>query len=212
MFNRRRSEPTPTIETVRKQARILVIDDQEWPFQIIFERDGYHVERWAEIKTMSQLTDGHYQLILLDINGVGLVESPDLQGLGILESIKSTNPAQAVIMYSSRKQDISASKYLMRADAVMDKGMSYVDYKAKVDQLLLTSATPAYFVAAMNQQLADNAALAPRAVEKALKAMETGNIKKFARYIDESISDRDKVKILVGIISVGVQTVKALAA
>src|ERR1022692_2980561 len=102
----------PDIETLRKRGKILVIDDHDLPAQVLFERDGYHFERWPEIKNLSQLTDGHYEIILLDLQGVGLNESPDMQGLGILRHIKKSNPAQIVIAYSAQPQKISARSFL----------------------------------------------------------------------------------------------------
>ena len=42
--------PEPDIETVRKHARVLVIDDQAFPAQRNFTRDGYHFERWSSVK------------------------------------------------------------------------------------------------------------------------------------------------------------------
>jgi CheY-like chemotaxis protein len=100
MWRRPSAVPEPDIEVLRKRAKILVIDDQALPVQRLFQRDGYHFERWPQIRNLSQLTDGYYDIILLDLQGVGLNESPDLQGLGILAHIKQSNPAQAVIAYS----------------------------------------------------------------------------------------------------------------
>ncbi|MCA1710625.1 MAG: hypothetical protein LC789_02870 [Actinobacteria bacterium] len=200
--------PAPSIETVRKEARVLVIDDHVFPALATFERDGYHFERWSAIKNLSQLTDGHYQLILLDVNGVGLKESPDLQGLGILNHIKVTNPAQPVIVYSSKPQAITSNEYIRLADAVLDKGMSYVNYKEVVDELLLRRATPGYFIAAMNRTLAEDAALAPKAVDKALKAFRQGSTAGLASYLSKALSDPKKVDKVVTIVGVGVKTVK----
>src|SRR5215831_14575166 len=114
----------PDIETLRKRANILVIDDQALPAQTLFERDGYHFQRWPEIKNLSQLTDGHYEIILLDIQGVGLNESPELQGLGILRHIKQSNPAQMIIVYSAQSQRLSRRPLIDLADAVLDKDAS----------------------------------------------------------------------------------------
>lgn len=198
--------PPPSIEAVRKQARVLVIDDHVLPAQKTFERDGYHFERWSSIKNLSQLTDGHYHLILLDIQGVGLEESPDLQGLGILKHIKISNPAQPVMVYSAQPHSVSSNEYLMMADAVLDKGMSYVEYKERVDDILLRRATPGYFIAAMNRELAEDAALVPRAVTKALRAMTRGNPDPLARYLQANLSDAKKVDRILTIISIGVST------
>lgn len=208
------SHPTlepPSIEALRKSARILVIDDHAFPAQRTFTRDGYHFERWPEVKNLSQLTDGHWQVILLDVQGVGLNESPDKQGIGILEHIKKTNPAQAVVIYSAQKQAITASEQLVLADAILEKGISYVDYKAVVDRLLLSSATPGYFIAAMNRELGENATLAPKAVSKALQAFRAGHTKSLRGYFDKALPSQAQVDTLVKIIAVGIQAIALFA-
>lgn len=200
--------PAPTIEVVRKNARILVIDDQDWPPMKMFERDGYHIERWAEIKNLSQLTDSHYHLILLDVHGVGLIESPDLQGLGILNHVKQANAAQAVIVYSSQKQKISANQYLTKADTLLDKKESYVTFKEEVDRLLLRRVTPGYFISVMNGQLGENAAAVPRFVGKANRAFRTGNTSKLEQYIRSQTNDTELAQLIVSTIAVGIETIK----
>jgi CheY-like chemotaxis protein len=206
MWGMRRSLPPPSIETVRKHARILVIDDQVLPAQTIFERDGYHFERWPEVKNLSQLTDGHYQLILLDIQGVGLNESPDMQGLGILSHIKQSNPAQAVIVYSAQRQRVSSNDYLSLADAVLDKRASYVQYKEQVDKLLLSRADSAYFISAMNRELGENAIHVPAAVPKAIRAIRRRNARPLARYLADHLPDPKQAETIISIINVGIRT------
>lgn len=204
-------QAAPDIETVRKKARVLVIDDHAFPAQGRFTRDGYHFERWPSIKNLSQLTDGHWDIILLDIQGVGLKESPNLQGLGILRHVKKSNPAQAVIVYSAQKQLVSTSEYLVLADAVFDKGQDYVDYKEKIDELLMRHASPGYFIAAMNRELGELAAQAPQAVPKALRAFRTGRTDKLAEYLSKTIADRDKVDTAVNVVVVGIKVLAGLS-
>lgn len=199
-----------SIEDVRKRARTLVIDDQEWPAQAMFERDGYHVERWAEIKNLSQLTDGHFHVILLDVNGVGLKEDPKLQGLGILSAIKSSNVAQPVILYSAAKQGLSSSSYIQLADAVLDKKSSYIEFKRQVDDLLLRTASPAYFVAQMNRVLGEQAALAPHAVPKALRAFRTGRTDRLDRYLQDRLTEPAAAALALQVVSVGIEVVGLL--
>lgn len=176
----------------------------------MFDRDGYQIERWSEVKSLQPLIEGRYQLILLDINGVGLNESPDLQGLGILEAIKNGNPAQAVIVYSAQKQKVSSSKYLERADAVIDKGASYVEFKSRIDQLLMSIGTPDYFISVMNFHLGGSAALAPKAVTKALRALRTGRTQDLERYLGDRITDRDQVQLAVSIVAIGATILSAV--
>ncbi len=33
-----------------KRARLLVIDDADFPYLSLFERDGYTMEKWADVK------------------------------------------------------------------------------------------------------------------------------------------------------------------
>jgi CheY-like chemotaxis protein len=201
----------PDIEALRKRAKILVIDDHDLPAQQLFERDGYHFERWSEIRNLSQLTDGHYDIILLDLNGVGLNESPDLQGLGILRHIKHSNPAQTVIAYSAQTQKLSALPFLELADSVLDKQSSYVDYKDVVDQRLRQRATPGYFIAAMNRELGTQAVLAPKAVPKAMRAFRSSSTASLERYFRSCLSDPKQADRLLTIISIGLQVVSLAA-
>lgn len=182
----------------------MVIDDHDPPMRSLFERDGYHVERWPEIKNLTQLTDGHYDLILLDIHGVGLNESPDEQGLGILRQIKASNPAQIVVMYSALPQNISARDVLLLADDVLDKDESYVRYKNTVDRLLQRRWSAGYYVSTMNRELGDYAAVAPKAVSKALRAMRRGSTVALERYLRAKVTDPKVVDRVLTVISIGV--------
>lgn len=210
IFRRPPLAAEPNIETIRKSARVLVIDDLDFPHQPTFERDGYHFERWAEIKNLSQLTDGHYPLILLDVFGVGLHESPDKHGLGILEHIKKTNPGQAVILYSAHPQDIASTLIASRADAVLNKGSSYLEYKDQVDRLLLSRATPASFIAAMNSQLGEKAILVPKAVTLATEAFANKDTGRLSEYLHQSIHDPSQVAVILQIIQIGIATIALL--
>lgn len=202
------------MESVRKHANILVIDDNVLPAMAMFKREGYHIERWSEVKNLTLLTEANFHLILLDIHGVGLKESPDLQGLGVLKHIKVCNPAQPVVIYSSQPQAITSTRYLMLADALLDKKASYVDFKECVDHILSQQATPGHFVSAMNRTLGEDAALAPRATAKALSALRRGNTAVLDNYLRSCLTDpakRDKIELIVRMMATGVNTVKLFA-
>jgi len=202
----------PDIEVLRKRAKILVIDDQALPAQRLFQRDGYHFERWSQIKNLSQLTDGYYDIILLDLQGVGLNESPDLQGLGILEHIKQSNPSQTVIAYSAHTQRISLRSLIDMADAVLDKDASYVKYKETVDTLLRERATPGYFIAAINRELGPKAALVPKVVPKTLRAFRKGSVGSLETYLKDNLPDAKQVDRILTIINIGIGVLSIIGA
>jgi hypothetical protein len=108
-------------------------------------------------------------LILLDLHGVALRESPELQGLGILEHVRSENPTQLIVAYSAKPWGASFQRFFTLADAVLEKDDPYVKFKSTVDQLLARRYTQGYFITRMNEALADQAILVPRAVGKALR-------------------------------------------
>lgn len=201
----------PSLDELRKRSRILVLDDQEFPFLDLFTRDTYSIERWPEVENLTKLTDGFFDVILLDINGVGLKESKRRQGFGILEHIKQVNPAQSVVLYSSKTQSIGNRDALVLADEVLDKAADYLAYKQAVDSLLQLRYTPGYFIAVMNRELAGTAASAPKAVPKALRALRSGNTAALHGYLSTSISDDKKVDRIVNIIAMGASVLQVLA-
>lgn len=206
-----RQIPAPDLETVRKNAQILVIDDQEWPYQKALLAEGYHIERWPEVQSLSRLTDGYYSLILLDIHGVGLKEDPKGQGVGILDYIKRTNPAQRVIVYSAKRQLISSTPILNKADAIFDKGESYVNFRVEIDGFLLSGATAGYFVSAINRELGADAAVVPKLTPKVLRALRNGNVAGVASYLRDTLSDEQKIKIVVSIVTAGYKVLSEFA-
>lgn len=205
MFKNRLHDEPPTLETVRKRAQILIIDDQEWPLQRQLEYDHFHVTRWFDVDDTDSLTNGSYALILLDINGVGMRHSPERQGIGILDHIKSDNPAQPVIVYSANPQGVKDATTLAKSDAVMDKASEYLAFRKQIDSLLLRRATPDHFIAAMNQSLGAEAAKAPKAVKLALKAMRRGDSRRLEDYLSRTINNEQVRDVAAFVISVGIK-------
>ena len=211
MWRTQQPDHSATIEEMRKKSRILVIDDQLFPYQDLLKRDGYDIDRWAEVESLTKLTDGYFDILLLDINGVGLKESPKRQGLGILEHVKHSNPAQQVILYSSRPQSITQREVLILADKVLDKKSEYVEYKTAIDDLLQMRFSAGYFIAVMNRELGANAAFAPRAVPKALRAIRKGNTENLRSYLSNALKDPETVATIVAVVKIGAKTLAALS-
>lgn len=196
------------LEDVRKKASLLVIDDHAVAFQKLFTEHGYHIQRWNKIEDLSQLTDGHFDLILLDLHGVGLKESPQLQGLGILRHIKHSNPAQLVIAYSAQSWSPSMNEFFSLADAVLDKADEYVNFKETVDTLLMRRYSPGYFISRMNEILGDQAISVPKAVPKATKSLRTGSTESLGSYLTKRIQEEVTIDRVLQVIHIGVTLLK----
>lgn len=185
---------------------------KRFPPERLFKRDGYHIQRWPKIENLSQLTDNHFDLILLDLHGVGLAESPQRAGLGILQHIKQRSPTQLVIAYSAQPWKISSRDFFALADSVLDKGADYVNFKEEVDSLLLRRHSVGYFINKMNQELGDSAANAPKAVPKALRAVRTGSTASLRSYLEAKVNEPQTVDRVIAIVSLAAQVVGTVAA
>ncbi len=83
MWFKRPKWPDIPFDEIKKRSRLLVIDDDDFPYQTLFERDGYTLEKWPDVTDLPKLESGYFDILLLDLQGVGRQQSSE-QGLGIL--------------------------------------------------------------------------------------------------------------------------------
>jgi CheY-like chemotaxis protein len=153
-FTRPRWPDIPA-EEIKKRARLLVIDDDEFPYQTLFERDGYTLEKWPDVIDLPKLESGFFDIVLLDLQGVGRQQSSE-QGLGILRHLRKTTPAQIIIAYSSADWPLKYQEFFEQADAVLGKSSDYVDFKRKVDQLLEQRFSIGFYIARIQKVVGPN--------------------------------------------------------
>ncbi len=127
---------TPDLNEIRKRARILFIDDEDVPQIKILKAEGFSIEHWKDIKkNLNRIESGDYDIIFLDIAGVG--ERYSREGaIGILKDIKKCNPAVIVIAFSGQKFDIEQTKFFKLADDVLKKDAGPVEIKTKIEEFL----------------------------------------------------------------------------
>jgi hypothetical protein len=70
LFQRRRHSPQLSHEEIVKRARLLVVDDGDFPYLKLFRRDGYTFDKWSTLRDLPALEGGKYDVILLDLHGV----------------------------------------------------------------------------------------------------------------------------------------------
>lgn len=135
LFSRERDWPTVSHQEIVHRARILVIDDGEFPYLELFKRDGYTIEQWRDVTDLPALEAGSFDLILLDLRGVGRAESRD-EGFGLLKHLRATSPAQIVIAYSNSDLSLEYQPFFRDADAVLEQhdlvGFQFLDHAAEL--------------------------------------------------------------------------------
>ncbi|MGB3087490.1 MAG: hypothetical protein WBC53_07175, partial [Phycisphaerae bacterium] len=83
-------------------TRIVVIDDEKEAFPLdVLASQGYAIDHWGDVKDLQKLETGFYDIIILDIGGVGQELDADNEGLGVLRHIKKVNPSQIVGLHRS---------------------------------------------------------------------------------------------------------------
>lgn len=129
-----------------KRSRILIIDDEPFPYVELLKGDGYNIDYWnGNIERIDNLENGYYDLILLDFHGVGTKIS-EKQGFGILEYVKNKNPVQLVIAMSNKDWGLEYQSFIDLADSKISKTSDYIDFKRAIDILLEKRFSKEYYI------------------------------------------------------------------
>ena len=183
LFQRDPKWPKVTIEEIRKRARLLVIDDGEFPYMPLFQHDGYNIDKWNDVDDLSKLESGFADIIMLDLQGVGRQLSSE-QGLGVLRHLRETRPAQLIIAYSSADWPLDSQEFFKQADAVLPKGSDYVVFKRQVDTLLEERFSLGFYVKSISSRLEpyiEDKTKLERVVRRSIRDSSTTKLEKFLK-------------------------------
>lgn len=110
---------------LRKKIPIVAIDDQLFAPERNLKNSGFLIDTLGDIQRVTEVDK--YQIVLCDVNNVGLALAKDIQGAYVIEEIKSTYPEKIVIAYTAGS---NASKLVIRAKAAADY---YIKKDASID-------------------------------------------------------------------------------
>jgi DNA-binding response OmpR family regulator len=198
--------PELSLEEIKKRARLLVVDDNEFPYKELFDRDEYNIDKWDDIENLSKLENGYYDIILLDIQGVGKSHSEE-QGFGILKHLRATTPAQIVIAYSNADWSLKYQDFFDLADSRLDKRADYVEFKRNVDKLLSDRFSLGFYVGRIENILSGSGLDGDDLKIILEKHIKKRNVGKLSRYLHTNVADKEKVQIALSV----VQTAIAIA-
>ena len=83
-----------------KKLRVLFVDDEELEITNALKREGYDIEHWRDVENLDQLCDGRYQVILLDVRGIGGKYGGN--GLNVLKYVATHNPLVYTCIFSAK--------------------------------------------------------------------------------------------------------------
>lgn len=126
-----------SLRELRKQTKIVVIDDDENAFPVkALQEEGYTIEYWPEVRSLDRLEQGDFDIIVLDIAGVAKKFSPEDDGFGVLQHLKANNPSQIIVAFSGQSFDLSKQQFFRLADDTMPKPVNPLKCKQVLDHLI----------------------------------------------------------------------------
>jgi len=203
MWFRRPKWPDIPFDEIKKRARLLVIDDDEFPYQILFERDGYTLEKWPDVTDLSKLESGFFDILLLDLQGVGRQQSSE-QGLGILRHLRKATPAQIIIAYSSADWPLKYQEFFEQADAVLGKSSDYVDFKRKVDQLLEQRFSIGFYLGRIQKLVGPNIDDPARLERLSRDSILRKDTSKLRRFLEDRMQSPEAIGDVLGLIQTAI--------
>jgi CheY-like chemotaxis protein len=208
MFSVFRKSAWPEIpfEDIKKRARLLVIDDLEFPYEELFKRDGYTIEKWPDVLDLSKLESGAYDIILLDLQGVGRQQSAE-QGLGVLRHLRQVAPSQVIIAYSSADWPIKYQEFFRLADEVLAKSSDYVDFKRTVDRLLQQRFSLGFYLSRVRTLVANYVEDNERLDGVVQQSIQRRSPEKLQQYLQGKVTDPQVINAAANVVRTAIAIV-----
>jgi len=200
IFSRKRW-PDLSDDEIRKRSRILVIDDQDFTYLPLFKKDNYAVDKWDDVLDLQKLESGYYDVILLDIQGVGKSHSPE-QGLGVLKHLKKVNPAQLVIAFSNADWSLKYREFFTLADASLAKNEDYFQFKQTLDRLLTQRFSLHFYVDRICRLAGTSPSDDPKLRKLAEAAIIHRSTAAFEKYLSTASKQSDGIQLAIKVASV----------
>jgi len=158
-----------SFETTKFRAKIAVIDDEEFPHMELLTDEGYNVTNFTDIKNIETFISKNYDVLILDIQGVGREIAGSEEGWGVLEYLKRIHPHLVVVVFTGA--DWSITKYKEKsdlADYIIGKDSEYLTFKMKLDAAIRKALSYDYHIKIFKKEL-QNLGFESKAVEDIIK-------------------------------------------
>ena len=160
----------PAKELVQR-TRIVVIDDDISGFPLeVLQKQGYSIDHWPDVKDLQKLESGFYDIIILDIVGVGQELDEEMEGAAVLKHLKEINPFQVVVAYSAQSHEPERISFFQLSDQFVPKTTSAINWKEIIDDLMTSKLTVGHFWSAL-ESLLKTKGVSSKQIEKVEKKL-----------------------------------------
>lgn len=137
--------PFEQLEKIKFKARVAVVDDEEVPLIEKLQKDGYNITKYSDVDEIDSFIRKKYNVLVLDIQGVGKNIAGEKEGWGILSYLKNECPHLVIIVFTGADWSITKFKEIADlADFVIGKDLEYLDFKAKLDAAIKKAFSPKF--------------------------------------------------------------------
>lgn len=158
----------PPLAELEAQARILVVDDEDYAHYALLERQFPRLTRWTAIRGDSAKSlDDKFDLVILDVRGV-VDDAGAGDGLEALDTLRRYNPWVPVMLFTAFRggiRGVRKDSAAQNAQAVEKKVIPYPEFSAEVVRLLQLGFTRGYFVDRLTALCVEDAARLVASVE-----------------------------------------------
>jgi len=128
-----------TFEKIKKSCKICLIDDEINDVKIKSKTDrlisdGYKLQIMSDIDNFIEFKKNRFNVVILDIQGVGLKYAEKSAGWGVLSMIKQDLPHTVVIIFSGSDSKIREYGEIFKSsDDYITKDTEYVEFRQKIN-------------------------------------------------------------------------------
>lgn len=88
------------IKIPRETIKVCVIDDEGFDINMLYDLGYKNIRKKIQFESMDEYRD--YDIILCDVEGIGINVDAEKQGVAVAEQIKNVYPEKVVLLYSGK--------------------------------------------------------------------------------------------------------------
>lgn len=88
------------IKIPREQIKVCVIDDEGFDMNTLYDLGYKNIRKKIQFENMDEYQE--FDIILCDVEGIGVTVDAEKQGLAVAEQIKNVYPEKVVLLYSGK--------------------------------------------------------------------------------------------------------------
>ena len=199
-----------TPQLLKRNTKILIIDDGDFIFLDVLRKNGYNIEHKRDISSVSDVAA--YHIIFCDVKGVGKNLSGKFEGAHLVRLIKNDYPEKMVISYSAIGYDSTYEEYLSFADGRIPKGSSIEDWSSCIDEYIKKISDPKYIWENTRTRLEKEGVPTIKIAQyedKYVRAVKSGSFESMTKMFNKS-ENAMVIKILNAIVDIALSIIKGV--